>query len=196
MIHLSYILCDELKMVPERLRRRPGWCCRAGAIVDPQGGSNGMIQPCVLGRISCAALQAHQQPRVADELDRPGGCWINHQFTGRRLHESAGHMRHCMHGPRLMRQISEPFRVPFHSCGSVRRHFASRLRPLSGSALRPPSGFRCAGLPLFLTASHRALSTRPRCHGLSGIGGRRPRPATGFIRVFEQPSSNHYGGNP
>ena len=179
-------------MESEWLRKSPGSRCRAGAIVDQQGGSNRMIRPCAQGGISCAAF--HPQARVADEPDWPNNCCVVEQFTGRPSHETSGHTLYRRRGPRPMRarRTSEPFRVHFCSCGSVWRNFASPPRPLSGSAFRPPPGFRFAGLLPFLTASDRTQSTRESAavDCLASVARDRDRRPVPLVY-----SSNDHGGN-
>lgn len=156
-------------MEPDRLIKSPGSASRVGAIADRQGGSSGMIRPCVRAGISCVATLARQRAAAADERIRRTVQWRIHRLHHPRL------LRVCRPGGRRMMR-------PEARAGDPRSGIMGRpetlfiVRDGCRAGARRSSALFLA-IPAAGAQRCRVGWLAPCSHGMAALLGRRDTPA-------------------
>lgn len=157
-------------MEPDRLIKSPGSASRVGAIADRQGGSSGMIRPCVRAGISCVATPAHQQAAAADARHPVNRQWRIHRL---RLPRS---LRVCRpRGRRMMRPGARAGDLRSYTVGRPGTFFI--VRDGCRAALRSSSALILV-IPAAGAQRCRVERLALGNHGMAALLGRRDTPAT------------------
>ncbi len=170
-------------MEPDRLIKSPGSASRVGAIADRQGGSSGMIRPCVRSGTSC---RQHTRANKSDQLTIAIGRTLDLAPSGNSLPPSSSCARraagHLMRPPEARIRDPRSSKTGWPPCAALVRKGCDIAARQSASFLLAitSAGANNNAPHWYVSANHVPSSLRdsPAGAGSWSISRRRPTPAT------------------